>query len=283
MLELGSWRLESVSGGRFLLDAGVMYGVVPKSVWEKSTPPDPLNRIPFAIHCVLARNGQQTVLIDTGYGGKMSPLDRAAHAAEPGNPIIESLATLGVAPAEIDLVVFTHLHWDHAGGATRWDDSRRAVPAFPNATHFVNRLEWEDAISSAPELAGSYATENFAALEASGQIVLLDGDVEIAPGLSTQVTGGHTRGHQAIVFRADGQTAIYPGDLCPVITHMRRLWCAAYDLYPLEVRRRKPEMLAAAADGDWWVLWDHDPAYAVSKVDRHKSREFIVRDARAQL
>src|SRR6476660_2944099 len=135
MLHVGAWQLQTVNGGRFWLDAGVMYGVVPKTVWEKVTPPDAMNRIPFAIHCILARSQQQTVLIDTGYGGKMSPLDRAAHAAEPGDPIIESLAVLGVQPADIDVVVFTHLHWDHSGGSTHWDKSRRAVPTFPNATH----------------------------------------------------------------------------------------------------------------------------------------------------
>ncbi len=275
--------METVSGGRFWLDAGVMYGVVPKSVWEKVTPPDAMNRIPFAIHCVLARSPQQTVLIDAGYGGKMSPLDRAAHAADPGDPIVESLAALGVKPADIDVVVFTHLHWDHSGGATRWDEARRAVPTFPNATHFVNRLEWEDAISGAPELAGSYASENFAAIEASGQLVQVDGDVEVAPGLWTRVTGGHTRGHQAIVFESGSDAAIYLGDLCPVVTHMRRLWCAAYDLYPMETRRRKPELLGAAADGGWWVLWDHDPTYAISKVERHKSREFVVCEGREKL
>ncbi|HEX3727518.1 MAG TPA: MBL fold metallo-hydrolase [Pirellulales bacterium] len=283
MLQIGAWRLETVHGGRFWLDAGVMYGVVPKTVWEKVTPCDALNRIPFAIHCVLARNDHQTVLIDTGYGGKMSPLDRGAHAAEPGNPILESLAAIGVSPDEIDAVVFTHLHWDHAGGATRYDESRRPLPTFRNATHYVNRLEWEDATSGASELAGSYAAENFAPLEVAGQVVLVDGEVEIAPGLWTRVTGGHTRGHQALIFEAGSKVALYPGDLIPVVTHLRRLWCASYDLYPLETRRRKPELLAQAADGGWWVLWDHDPTTAVSHIERHKTREFVATDVRSQL
>jgi len=281
MMQLGKWQLDTVSGGEFLLDAGVMYGVVPKTVWQKVTPADDLNRIPFAIHCVLARDGQQTVLIDTGYGSKLSPLDRTPHGIEPGDPIVESLATLGVTPQQIDAVVFTHLHWDHAGGATRWQEARRAVPTFANAVHYINRWEWEDATDGAPEFSGSYSAENLAPLLATGQVTLVDGETEVLPGLWTRVTGGHTRGHQALIFESEGQIALYPGDLCPVTTHMRRMWCAAYDYYPLETRRRKPELLGAAADQGWWVLWDHDPHIAVSRIERHRTREFVVAEGRA--
>ncbi len=282
-MQLGDWRLDTVNAGRFWLDAGVMYGMVPKSVWQKITPADEFNRIPFAIHCVLARRGQHTVLIDTGYGSKTSPLDRSAHGIEGDDPFMKSLAALGVRPGDIDTVVLSHLHWDHSGGATRFDDARRPVPVFANATHFVNRLEWEDATGRAPELGASYAVENFAPLEASGQLVLVDGEVEIAPGLWTRVTGGHTRGHQALVFESSGDVAIYLGDFCPAMTHVRRMWCTAYDLYPIEIRRRKPELLGAAADGGWWILWDHDPAYAVSRLERHKTKEFVVVEPRGQL
>jgi glyoxylase-like metal-dependent hydrolase (beta-lactamase superfamily II) len=283
MMQLGQWRLDTLNGGRFWLDAGVMYGVVPKSVWQAVTPPDELNRIPLAIHCVLARSDRHTILIDTGFGSKLSLLDRSAHAAQAGDPLIESLAALNLAPADIDMVVFSHLHWDHVGGATRFDEKRQAVPAFPNATHFVNRLEWDDATSGAPELAGSYAPENFAALETAGQLVIVDGETEIVPGLWTRPTGGHTRGHQALLFESAGEIALYPGDICPDINHVRRMWCAAYDLYPVDTRRRKPELLGEAADGGWWILWDHEPAFAVSRLERHKSREFVACDTRPTL
>ncbi len=132
MMQLGQWRLDTLNGGRFWLDAGVMYGVVPKTVWQAVTPPDELNRIPLAIHCVLARNDRQTILIDTGFGGKLSRLDRNAHAAQDGDPLVESLAALNLGPNDIDMVVFSHLHWDHSGGATRFDEGRRPVPTlFP--------------------------------------------------------------------------------------------------------------------------------------------------------
>jgi glyoxylase-like metal-dependent hydrolase (beta-lactamase superfamily II) len=282
-MQLGHWHLETISGGRFLLDAGVMYGIVPKKVWQTVTRPDDFNRIPFAIHCVLARSKTHTVLIDTGYGSKMSPLDRNAHAVEPGLPLTDGLAGLGLSVNDIHAVVFTHLHWDHSGGATSYDAARRPVSTFPNATYYVNRLEWEDAVSGAPELSGSYSPENFEPFQKSGQLVLVDGDVEIAPGLWTRVTGGHTRGHQAIIFESGGEVAIYIGDLCPAVSHVRRMWCAAYDLYPVDTRRRKPQLLGEAADHGWWVLWDHDPAIAISRVERHAKREFIIQEGRERL
>jgi len=283
MLQIGAWKLETVSGGHFWLDAGVMYGVVPKTVWQTVTPPDAQNRIPFAIHCVLARNGNRTVLVDTGHGDKLSRLDRSAHAIDDTPSLLAGLSAMGVAATDITDVVFTHLHWDHAGGATRYDESRQLVSTFPNASYFINRMEWEDALSGAPELAGSYALDNLAAPQRAGQVVLVDDEMEIVPGLWTRVTGGHTRGHQALLFESHGQAAIYPGDLCPVTTHLRRLWCAAYDLYPLETRRRKPQLLGEVVDNGWWMLWDHDPAMAASRLERDARREFVVTEPRAVL
>jgi glyoxylase-like metal-dependent hydrolase (beta-lactamase superfamily II) len=260
-----------------------MYGVVPKLVWQRVTPPDDQNRIPFAIHCVLAQNDQYNVLIETGHGDKLAPLDRAAHSLEPGNPLLDSLARLGLGPADIDMVVMTHLHWDHAGGATTFDEQRHVRPTFPNATYYVNQLEWEDANSGAPELTGSYELDNFVPLAESGQLVLVNDGQQIVSGLTTRVTGGHTRGHQALLLESDGQTAIYLGDLCPVTTHLRRMWGVAYDLYPMEIRQRKPQILGEAADQNWWILWDHDSEIAVSRIARHEKREFVVQDARAEL
>jgi glyoxylase-like metal-dependent hydrolase (beta-lactamase superfamily II) len=283
MLRLGPWQLDTVSGGQFWLDAGVMFGIIPKTVWQGVTPPDEQNRIPVGIHCVLARSDEQTVLIDTGYGDKLAPLDRSAHAIEPTPSMLESLAALGVTPADIDLVVLTHLHWDHAGGATSFTADRRLIPTFPRATYFVNRMEWEDATSGLPELAGSYPTENFLPLADSGQLVLVDGEVEIAPGLWTRPTGGHTRGHQALLFESGNEGALYLGDICPVVPNLRRMWVTAYDHYPLETRRRKPQMLGEAADRGWWVLWDHEPTVAVSRLARHPGRDFVITDARAKL
>lgn len=275
-MQLGKWRLDSVCGGTFRLDGGAMFGIVPKPLWERLQPADQRNRIRMRANCVLARDGRHTVLIDTGYGGKHSPRDVEINALEPGEPLLENLARLDVAAGDVDLVVLSHLHFDHVGGASRRDASGRLVTTFPRAKYFVQRGEWHDATSGVAELRGSYLTDDLEPLEACGRLTLIEGDVELIDGLSTIATGGHTRGHQAIVLESQGQKAIYPADLCPMTAHVHRLWCMGYDLFPLETRRRKPLVLGQAADEDWLVLWDHDPDVVASRLARDPKRDFAI-------
>ncbi len=275
-MQLGAWQLDTVSGGRFRLDGGAMFGVVPKPLWQRATAPDEHNRIPLATNCVLARSGAHTVLIDTGYGSKLSPRELELNAAEPGEKLVANLAALGVAPEQIDLVVFSHLHFDHSGGGTRREASGEVVPTFSNATYVANRLEWQDALGDLPELRGAYPPENLLPLKEAGQVRLVDDGEEIVPGLTALRTGGHTRGHQALLFQAEGQTAIYLGDLCPTEAHLRQMWCMGYDTFLLDTRRRKAELLGRAADEGWLVLWDHDPHMAAARLARHEKAEFQV-------
>ena len=282
-MQVGDWQLETVSGGAFLLDGGSMFGVVPKPLWERLQPPDAMNRIRSATNCVLARDGTRNVLIDTGYGGKATPREQERFALEPGEPLVASLAALGLAPADIDIVVFSHLHFDHAGGAVTKGADGSLVPTFPRAQHIAQRGEWEAAIGGAPELKGSYLLENLLPLEASGRLTLIDGDVEILPGLRSIVTGGHTAAHQALVFSGGNAGAIYIGDLCPMSSHLPSLWCMAFDIFPLETRRKKPQILEQAADAGWTVIWNHDPDIACGKVARHDRKEFVVVEGRPKL
>ncbi len=282
-MNLGPWQLDTVSGGRFRLDGGTMFGVVPKSLWEPVQPADELNRIRMATHCVLARDGQHTVLVDTGYGQSSTYADTEIHDLEPGFPLLDSLAALGVTVDEVDTVILSHLHFDHVGGGTFAGDDGRRRTTFPRASYFVQRREWEDATSKSPLLAGSYDPERFAALEASGQLRLVDGDTTVVPGIQSLLTGGHTRGHQALVIEGEEQRALYAGDLCPMTSHVRTHWHMAYDVFPLETRARKRELLGRAADQGWWVLWDHDPDVAAGHVARDEKREFRVVERRARL
>jgi len=281
-MHLGNWQLDSLNGGLFWLDGGVMFGVVPRTIWKNVAPPDELNRIQCANNCVLARDGKHTVLIDTGYGGKFAKLDRRFYLMEEGEPLIASLAALGVAPDEIDTVVFSHLHFDHVCGATRFDAERRRVPIFHRARHIVGRLEWEDATGRAPELETAYPLEDILPLYEAGLMHVVDDGHEIVPGLRCQITGGHTRGHMALYFESGGQTAAYLGDICPSTIHLRRMWHLAYDTYPLDTRRRKPELLALAADEAWWILWNHDPRVSISRVARDAKKEFVAVDPTAR-
>ena len=199
-MQLGAWQLDTINGGRFRIDGGVLFGLVPKSLWALLATADEQNRVGCGNRCVLARDGRHTVLIDTGCGTKYTPLDRKFYAMEEGEPLLEDLAALGVAPADIDTVVLTHLHFDHVGGATRHDRQGQLVPTFPKARYVVSRLEWEDATIGGPALQTAYSLDNLLPLAETGQLVLLDGDPAIVPGLTAIRTGGHTRGHLAVKF-----------------------------------------------------------------------------------
>jgi glyoxylase-like metal-dependent hydrolase (beta-lactamase superfamily II) len=280
-VNLGNWQLDSVNGGMFRLDGGVMFGVVPKSLWEGIARPDEKNRIRVANHCVLARDGKHTILLDTGYGGKYGPLDRKFYDLEAGEPIVRSLEQLKVSPDAIDTVVFSHLHFDHVGGATHYDSHRQLRLRFLNARHFTGKWEWEDATSLQPELQTAYPINDIEPLR--GRICLVEDGDNIVPGLRAVVSGGHTRGHLSLVFESQGEKAIYLGDICPSRAHMRRMWHLAYDTHPLDTRRHKPALLGQAADEGYWVLWNHDPTVAASRVARDPKREFIATDLLAQL
>ncbi|OHB77972.1 MAG: hypothetical protein A2W31_08025 [Planctomycetes bacterium RBG_16_64_10] len=282
-MNLGNWQLDTVRGGEFWIDGGVMFGVVPKPLWSQAVPCDDQNRVRCANNCVLARDGNNTILIDTGYGGHCAPLDRRFYRMEDGDPLGTSLAGLGVGPETISTVVFSHLHFDHVGGVSRVDDGGRPALTFPNARHVAGRIEWEDATAGAAELQTAYMPWQLEPLRQSGLLELIDGDAEVVPGLRARLTGGHTRGHLALVFESNRNTAVYLSDLCPSTLHMRRMWHTAYDTFPLDTRRRKPAWLAEAAQHDWLVLWDHDPQTAVSRVARHPQREFVPLDPQPRL
>ena len=280
-MNVGNWQLDTVSGGSFRIDGGVMFGIVPKQVWRAVAAPDDQNRIPVSTSCVLARDDRHTVLIDCGYGGKHSRLDRSFYDMEAGEPLVENLAKLNVSPEDIDVVLLSHLHFDHLGGATQLKDDGRLVPTFPCARHFVGRSEWEVATSCGPELETAYSRREVLALQDTRQFSLLEDGEEIVPGIAARMTGGHTRGHLSFVIRSNGNTALYPGDICPSTRHLRRMWHLAYDVYPLDTRRNKPLLLGEAADGDWWILWTHDPQVAASRVVRDRRREFTLAESRA--
>lgn len=282
-IQLGNWQLDTVDGGTFSIDGGVAFGIVPKALWSKVAPPDENNRIRFRSNCLLARNGDHTVLIDTGYGSKYAPLDRKFWEMDEGDPVIESLATLGVTADDIDLVVFSHLHFDHSGGATRFIGNRVAVPTFAKARHIIGRWEWEDATSRSPELETAYPQNNLLPLAEANLVELIDDGAQIVPGLRARLSGGHTRGHLSLVFESGGETGLFIGDICASSVHLHRMWNLSYDTFPLDSRRVKPQLLAEAAAGDWWVFWPHDPRVAGARLVTHPKKGFELVDPRRRI
>jgi glyoxylase-like metal-dependent hydrolase (beta-lactamase superfamily II) len=284
-MQLGNFQLTTISGGRYWIDGGTMFGVVPRKLWARVFPPDDQNRIAQATNCVLVQTGDQNVLIDTGYGSKLDEKQRRIFDAEAGDPLIESLHAQGLSAEQIDVVVLSHLHFDHAGGATQRHDGR-LKPTFPQARYVVQRREWVNATAEYPELRGAYPPENLlplSSLKDSGRLQFIDGDGAILPGIRTQVTGGHTEGHQAIFIESGGEAAVFLGDLCPSSRHLPTLWNMAYDVDTLQTRRTKPALLGQIADNGWWALLDHDPDAAAIRIQRDPQRDFIVTDSEARL
>ena len=278
-MNFGNWQIDPVNGGYFRLDGGVMFGVVPKSLWQDVATVDDKNRILIGNHCFVARDGRQTILIDTGYGGKYTPLDRKFYDMEADDPLQTSLRQLGIDSNDITCVVFSHLHFDHVGGATSLDAQRNRQLVFPQARHVIGRMEWEDATSDAVEVKTAYAMQDVMPLK-EAKLELIDdrSGLEIVPGLKAIHSGGHTRGHLSLRFESMNQSAMFIGDICPSRAHMRRMWHTAYDTLPLETRRRKPELLSTAAREGCWILWNHDPQLVASRVEVDPKREFVAVD-----
>jgi glyoxylase-like metal-dependent hydrolase (beta-lactamase superfamily II) len=282
MIRLGDIEITTLSGGRFKLDGGAMFGIIPKPLWERVAPPDERNRIPLATNCALLRVAGKTALIDTGLGTKLDARERDIFGMDDGPTILDSLTAAGVAPDEIDMVIYTHLHLDHAGGGTVGALSGGGAssappfrPVFPRARYVVQRGEWEDALANRSTMKVTYRPENLLPLQEAGLLELVEGNVELLPGVRTLVTGGHTRFHQAITLESAGRRAIYCGDIVPTTRHLRAPYNMAYDLDPYQTMRQKTALLERACDEGWLVLWDHDPALPVGRIIRDKRGEFM--------
>ncbi len=277
-MKLGNLEFQIVSGGRFWADGGNMFGVVPRVVWQRLRPPDEFHRVLLETNCLICRIAGKLVLMDTGYGQRTDKRMCENYSLEGGHPLLRNMAAVGIAPQEVDVVVLTHLHFDHVGGATVTDESGRVRPAFPRARYFVQQAEWEDAAADRPELVGAYFRKDFELLEAEGVLEKIVGEAEILPGLRVQQTGGHTRGQQIVWVGQDAQKVVYTTDLCPSSDHLRAFWNMAYDQFPLEQRRIKPRILGRIADEGHVIVFDHDPKVKAATLARDPKQEFVIRE-----
>jgi glyoxylase-like metal-dependent hydrolase (beta-lactamase superfamily II) len=275
-IKIGDFQVAFVSGGKLRIDGGNMFGVIPRVMWEQKSPPDELHRISLDTNCMLVRTRDSLGLIDTGYGAKTSAKHRQRYSLDDGLSLARNLAAIDVKPDDIDWVILTHLHFDHAGGATYRDGDNRLRPTFPRAKHFVQSSEWGDAVAQRPELAGAYFLDDFIPLEEAGLIERHDGDTEVAPGVSTQLTGGHTRGHQIVHLKSGGESAVCLADMCPTVAHLPIFWTMAYDQFPLDVRRRKPGILNDIAENKRIALFSHDPRVLAASISKNTDAEWIV-------
>ena len=255
-ISFGGFELTVLSDGYYISDGGAFFGVVPKVLWEKKVRADELNRIYAGLNSVLVRTGSQNILIETGIGNKLS--DKMKKFYEPKEELLQNLQATGVSPEEIDIVINSHLHFDHCGWNTVYKNGN-AVATFPKATYYVQQGEWEHAQLQLERDRISYINDNYNPLISSGQMKLLSGAAEIAPGISVALYPGHTRHLQAIFIRSGGKTACYISDLIPTTWHLDVTWVMAYDLFPLETIENRKKYYAQAIAENWLTIFTHDP------------------------
>jgi glyoxylase-like metal-dependent hydrolase (beta-lactamase superfamily II) len=255
-VKLGDLEFHIISAGRLLLDGGAMFGVIPRPLWEKKMAPDARNRITLSMNCLLIHAGGKRILVETGAGDKMNAKLRDIYGLD--GPFLDSgLQQYGLRPEDIDIVINTHLHFDHAGGNTRLEKDA-IVPAFPNARHIVQRGEFEHAMNPNERDRASYFPENYAPLEAAGKFTLLDSDAEIVPGVEVVRLPGHTAHMQGVKLSGGGKTAFLFADLVPTTAHVPIPWIMGYDLYPMTTLENKKRWIPDVAREGWLALFAHD-------------------------
>lgn len=261
---LGDFELTILSDGNYLLDGGAFFGVIPKVMWSKRLQPDELNRLSCGLNSVLVRGGKKTVLIETGIGNKLG--DRMKKIYAPEEKLLTSLNEVGVSPEEIDVVINTHLHFDHCGWNTVYHDGR-AVATFPNAKYYAQRGEWEYAQRATERDRVSYISDNYNPLVESGQMELIDGSRELLPGISVEVFPGHTQHMQAVHIESNGKHACYISDLIPTTAHIDIAWGMGFDLFPLETIASKKKFYQRAIPENWLVIFTHDPKMPWARIE----------------
>ena len=254
-LTLGDFELTAVSDGIYHLDGGAFFGVVPKVMWERKVKADEKNLVRSGLNSVVLRTGRQTILIETGIGNKL-PQRMVKIYGQPAQ-LLENLAAVGVSPEDIDIVINSHLHFDHCG----WNTVRKGekvVATFPKAQYFAQEGEWQHGRRQHERDAISYLSDNYDPLISTGQMRLLHGDQEIAPGVFVKIFPGHTQNMQAVIIRSGGQTACYISDLIPTTAHLNLTWVMAFDLFPLQTIESRKRYYAQAIPEKWLTIFTHD-------------------------
>lgn len=269
-MRIGRYELHAIETGWFALDGGAMFGVVPKTLWEKKIPADERNRIGLAVRALLLveTGGTRRILVDTGVGQKWDAKMADIYGVDHSRLRLEtSLAAHGLAASDITDVLLTHLHFDHAGGATT-QVGGRIVPTFANATYWVQRRNLEWARDPNEKDRASYLHENWVALEEAGVLRLTDGPGEWLPGIELLLSEGHTRGMQLPLVRGPEGALLYCADLIPTAAHVPVPWHMGYDLYPVTVMEEKRAILERAVAEGWTLFFEHDPHGPAATVAR---------------
>lgn len=275
---IGDFELTVVSDGTYFLDGGAFFGVVPKTLWSKKAAPDELNRLDAGLNSLLIRTGKKNILVETGIGNKLS--DKLVQIYKQPAQLLDNLHAAGVAPEDIDIVINTHLHFDHCG----WNTVRKGdkfVATFPKAKYYVQEKEWEHGRLQLERDAVSYMSPNYDPLLETGQMVLLNGDLELLPGISVKVFPGHTANMQAVIVESGTgsakRTACYISDLIPTSAHIDLTWVMAFDLFPLQTIESRKRYYAQAIPERWLTVFTHDDAVPWGYVEKNEMGKMVAR------
>jgi glyoxylase-like metal-dependent hydrolase (beta-lactamase superfamily II) len=275
LMKLGDFELTSLFDGFFRLDGGAMFGVVPKTLWEKRIPADEKNRIALAMRPLLVRGNGMTMIIDAGIGDKMDAKSTSIYAIDRSRHLDHSLADAGLDATGIDLVLASHLHFDHAGGFTTRGAAGKLTPRFPRARYVARTGEWEDATHPHERNRASYLQENFVPLMNAGVLDLVAGDDAIAPGIRVVRTGGHTMHHQIVMIESGKRTAVFAADLIPTSAHVDEPWIMSYDLYPMDTLAFKRTFLREAIEREYLIVFEHDPVVTAGYIRERDGRKYV--------
>jgi glyoxylase-like metal-dependent hydrolase (beta-lactamase superfamily II) len=267
-ISVGDFQVTLIRAGVYHWDGGAVFGVVPKTLWNRFLPSDDRNLVPLAFNCYVVETGDHTVLIETGGGDKMDARALERMKMPQPEPLPETIAKQGIDPERIDIVINSHLHWDHCG----WNTTSAGQPLFPRATYYTRRREWEHAHDRHPRDSVSYIDTNYDPLVESGQMKLLEEDHEVTPGIALHLAPGHNRDMAVITAESRGETFCFFSDLVPTKAHFTPTWVAAFDLYPLECIDVKTRWLTWASSGNWICGLGHDSEVAFTRVERKEGK-----------
>ncbi|MGA9773433.1 MAG: MBL fold metallo-hydrolase [Blastocatellia bacterium] len=264
-MKLGAFEIKIISDGTFALDGGAIFGVVPRVVWERHFQPDASNRVRLGLNCLLVRTGRENILIDTGIGSKWDARSNARYGIAHETNIAGELQKHGLATEDIDLVINTHLHFDHAGTNTVVRDGR-LVPAFPRARYIAQRGEFEHATGPHERDRASYSPDDYEPVMKAGQFDFVDGDSEIVPGITAVKVAGHNRDLQCVKIESEGDTAFVFADLIPTTAHVPPAWVMGFDLYPVDTLEQKKRLIPQAISENWVCHFYHDPNTPLARL-----------------
>jgi glyoxylase-like metal-dependent hydrolase (beta-lactamase superfamily II) len=306
-LTLGDFELSIFSDGTYRLDGGAFFGVIPKTMWSRRVAADENNYVTAGLNSLVIRTGKQTILVETGMGNKLS--DRMVKFYGQPAKLLSNLAAGGIAPEDIDVVVNSHLHFDHCGWNTTRDKNGKIVPTFPRAKYYAPEGEWQYARHPSERDSISYISDNYDPLVASGQMTLLKGGEEIVPGISVKTFPGHTASMMGVIVRSpkfkaetgkgtasavppsaahgralapEGTTACYISDLIPTTAHIDIAWGMAFDLYPLQTIESKKEYYAKAIPEKWLTVFTHDPKIPWAFIEKDEHGKMVAGEVAAQ-